>query len=113
MALKDVFAQIKDLSFGIQELLFAVLPVSGGYSGANGTEGIDLSEADYTPPATANGCIRKVFCAGDAGNVKFELADGSVHVLPVASQDYLFPVAMFITKIYKTGTTATVLKVFW
>jgi len=114
MALKDYLVKIKDLSMGEKELLYSVLPLVGGYSGATGTEGISLA-TDYTPPTTSDGFIRRVFCAGNAGNVKFDMADGSVHVLPIYAEDWLCPVAGFITKIYSSanGTTATTLKVFW
>jgi len=115
MGLNETLAKMRGLDADEKTLLIATLPLRGGYSGATGSEGIDLTTTDYTPSlaGASDGYVRKVYCAGNAGNVKFDMADGSVHILPIAANDWLFPVAGFITKIYKTGTTATVLHVFW
>lgn len=113
MGLNEVFAKARGLDADPKALLIATLPLRGGYSGANGTEGIDLSATDYEPTTSADGRITRVFCAGSAGNVKFQMADGNIDVLPIAAADWLSPAPMFITKIFKTGTTATLLHVYW
>lgn len=69
-------------------------------------EVVDLAAADHEVTAE---CSRKLYVAV-AGNVKFDTLGGTTITLTVANTS-VHDIA--ITKIYKTGTTATGLHVFW
>jgi hypothetical protein len=66
-----------------------------------GAAAVDLSSADYTAP----GGVRGIY-VGVSGDVKVDLVDGSTGITFVSLAAGVEH-AIAVTKIYKTGTTAT------
>lgn len=72
-----------------------------GLAGVRGAAAVDLSSADYTAP----GGLRGIY-VGVAGDVKVDMPDGST-AITFAALAAGIEHAIVVTKIYKTGTTAT------
>lgn len=68
---------------------------------------VDLSTTDWTPPTNMKGCARSLWI-GVAGHLKVDLLcpDGatSTHTFKNAGPGWW---EGYVTKVYKTGTTAT------
>jgi len=73
-------------------------PIVGGQS-------VDLSATDFTPTKEVRWIMATV-----GGVVKVDLLDGSSLSIPIQSGGL---VGAFITKVYRTGTTASGLLVGW
>lgn len=67
----------------------------------------DISTTDFTPTATT----RQIRVGGLAGDVKVDTSGSETIVIPAMQQGESLPLR--VTKIYKTGTTATNIIVFW
>jgi hypothetical protein len=74
--------------------------------GCDNSEAVDLSSHDYTP----SGPRRRLYVGG-TGDVKVDLVGGETAVtfktVPVGFLD------VHVTKVYRTGTTATNLVALW
>jgi hypothetical protein len=74
--------------------------------GCDNAEAIDLSSTDYTPSSA-----RRRLYVGGTGDVKVDTAGGqsgiTFHAVPAGFLD------VHVTKVYKTGTTATNLTALW
>lgn len=92
---------------GDDNLLALTLPHSWGYSGQGG--GINLNNSNYDCPD--DHIITEIYIE-TAGNIKFQLIDGSTHIIPVDDRTALRP--YFVKKIYgfHSGTTARGIHVF-
>jgi hypothetical protein len=75
-------------------------------SPAVGAEAVDISADDDTPTKPSKG-----LWVGGVGNVKVDLADGSTVTFTAVQAGTLLPVQ--VTKVYKTGTTATAMVFLW
>lgn len=72
----------------------------GSYASASGISTVDISSADYSASTQSRGLM-----VGVGGDVKVTMSDGSVGVLPALIAGQIYPVQ--VTKVWKTGTTAT------
>lgn len=70
-----------------------------------GGESVDLSTTDYTPTKEARWIM-----ATTGGQVKVDTIDGSTITLTIQSGGMI---GVFVTKIYKVGTTASGLVAGW
>lgn len=70
------------------------------------SEAVVLTSTDHTPEL---GFFRGLLITA-SGNVKIDMKDGGTIVLPVVvtASDFVELRGYFISKVYKTGTTATV-----
>jgi hypothetical protein len=108
-SLKDYIPSLVSNWFSTQEMVNLMRPCGAGDSGTNGA-GIDLTD-DYSPTRPI-----KIVRIDSAGNVGFQTADGSSHLVAANDKDELS--RMLITKIYSStddnyATTATGIHVFY
>ena len=83
---------------------FSSTDAGPGYGG----EAVDISSVDHEVPAAID-CSRKLYVTA-TGDVKFDLFDGTTLTMTFANTSWH---ELAITKVYKTGTTATGMFLFW
>lgn len=77
----------------------------------SGLATVDVSATDYTIRDAGGNLAyaRKILCLGSAGNVVLVFKDGSTATFAIAAGGTAPPEPMFISRVTKTGTTATTL----